>query len=957
MKKITTLLIISLTIFAITTATIAQEKWQQDMQKDFAKVLKATKDAPEKHRQLIAKWRKEGHLAELTQLYETEKANRSSDAAFIYGIGYAYALTDTKQNADAEEIAIGYYETALQLDPSMFWAHYSLGAIYQKQEKYDQALTKFQTSLSINPESYPAHYYIGEIYLKQGKYNEALQSFETAQTLNPKWEYPVYGRGLVYLAQGNLNQARETFERAIQNNRKFAPAYIKLGQVLAKEKFFDEALQEYQKAAEYQPYTATDVFELAVIFAEGDNTEGAVQLYQRTLEIDPTHGPAHFAVADVLYAQGDVNTAVIHYQKAIASDPALKEKIYKPLEPYFAGTMGADAARDVLDKAMAVMPNDPRSHFYMAKLEADTGNSEKAIEHYKKTLEIVEADPSYLEMQLPHGHFHDSYLQLGDLYRQQGDLETAATHYRRALELNPDLANRFWEQGKTAFESGNYKDAVEPLTVHLILFPKDIDATYLLGQTYEANEDKANALVYYEKTLQLDANRPDVLYKMVHIYRDGDSHENAIDALKKIIVINPEDAQAHYLSALSHVALEQPDEALAAFLETVRLTPDNVDAQYQIGMLYEKKGDIDNAIVYFEKTIELDPKNAEPFFRLGGIYQKRKDEDNMIRVYQPALVLEPNHPNVHHTLAVIFEKRSKEGPEEDHENNIQQAFHHYALANEHDPEHFEWHYSYARLLDTYAETLEDFHQHAEMAVKEYTDTIKLNPGYVDAYFYRGMITNRYKRIGSTLYRSSQIIGDFKQVADLDPKNVDAHYHIGTLQLYIEQHQLAEETFQKVIKLDPKYKGVHTQLGKLAEREQNWKKAIQLYEKEIAIDDKAVEAYQRLGDLYYNSEMEFNKAKDMLEKALDLNDAHVPTIIVYANVFYSMDMLGAASDQFERAIQLEPRNLTANYNLALMYQYTERTKLAKEQWKQFIKLNPPEQWKREAENNLSKLGAK
>ena len=47
---------------------------------------------------------------------------------------------------------------------------------------------------------------------------------------------------------------------------------------------------------------------------------------------------------------------------------------------------------------LAVLPDDPRSHFYMGKIEADSGNPEKAIEHYNRTLEIVEADPSYLEM-------------------------------------------------------------------------------------------------------------------------------------------------------------------------------------------------------------------------------------------------------------------------------------------------------------------------------------------------------------------------------------------------------------------------------------------------------------------------------------------------------------------------------------------------------------------------------
>ena len=954
MKKITALLIISISFFAIVTATLSQEKWEQDMKKDFAKVLNAKKEAPEKHREFIGEWLKKGHLAEVTLLYEAEKINRSNDAAFFYGLGYAYALTDTKENSDAEVKAITHYETALQLDPSMFWAHYSLGAIYKKQEKDDQALSKFQTSLTLNPKSYPAHYYIGEIHLKQGNHTAAIQSFKSAQTLNPKWEYPVYGIGLVYFNQGNLNQARETFERAIQNNQKFAPAYIKLGQVLAKEKFFDDALQEYQKSAEYQPYTATDVFELAVIFAEAGNTDGAVQLYQRTLEIDPTHAPAHFAIADFLYTQGDTKTAIIHYQRAIESDPTFKNNLFTPLEQYFAGTMGADEARRILEKATAVLPDDPRSHFYMAKLEADVGNVDKAIEQYKKTLEMVDANPSYLELQLPHGHFHDSHLHLGDLYSQKGDLDTAATYYWHALKLDPALATRFWEQGKTAFESGSYKDAIEPLNIHIILFPEDIDATYLLGQTHEANEDNENAIVYYEKTLQLDANRPDVLYKMVHIHREAESHQKALDALKKIIAIDPADAQAHFLSAHSYLALEQHDAALSAFLETIHLKPDNVDAQYQAGMLYEKKGDIDNAIAHYEKTIVLDPENTAPFFRLGGIYQQRKDEDNMIRVYQPALILEPNHPKIQHTLAITFEKRFKTGPEDKKADSMQQALHHYGLANEHDPEHFDWHYSYARLLDTHAESLENYHKHAEMAVKEYSNTIALNPGYADAYFHRGMITNRYKRIWDILYRSSQILEDFRQVVDLEPNNVDAHYYIGTLQLYVEQHKLAEETFKKVIKMDPKYKGVHIQLGKLAEHNQEWKQAIQFYEKEIALDNKAIVAYQRLGDLYYNHDLKLNKAKEMLDKALALNENHVPTIIVYANLFYSMDRLGAAADQFERAIQLEPRNMTANYNLALMYQYTERNELAKSQWKTFLKLDPPEQWKLEAEKHLSKL---
>lgn len=957
MKRITALFIISLSLFTVVLTSVSQEEWEQDMKKDFGKVLSSKNDLVNRHRELIADWREKGHLDELIQLYEVEKANRTDDAAFIYGLGYAYALTEENENREALANAETNFAAAIALDPSMFWAHYSLGAIYQRQQKYEEALTKFQTSLSLNPKYYPAYYYIGEIQLKQGKHDEALVSFDTAQTINPKWVYPVYGRGLVYLDQGNLNLARETFERAIQNNRKFAPAYIKLGQVLAKEKFFDDALMEYQKAAEHQPYTATDVFELAVIFAEADNADGAVQLYHRTLEIDPNHGEAHLAVADILFTQGDTDTAVVHYRKAIENDPTLKESFFDVLKPYFAGSIGLDEARGMLEKAMAVLPDDPRSYFYLGKIEAESGNIEKAIEHYNKTLEIVEVDPGYFEMELPHGNFNDSHLQLGNLYRKQGNMEKAAESYRRALELDPALANHFLDEGKNAYEAANYDQVIEPLNIHLILFPKDVQATYLLGQTYDAKDDKDTALIYYQRTLQLDANRSDVLYKMVDIYKERESHQLVIDTLKKVIALDANDAEAHYQSAQSYIALEKPDLARSSLIETVRIQPDNVEAQYSIGVLYQNSDDIDEAIAYFEKTIELNPENPEPFFRLGGIYKDRKDENNMIRVYQPALIMEPNHPDIHHTLAVVFEKRIKAGPEDKREDNLLQALHHYGLANEHDPEHFEWHYSYAQLLDGHAATLENYHKHAALAVKHYTDAIALKPDFVDAYFKRAMITNRYKRIGEDLYLSSQILEDFKQVVMLKPDYVDAYFYMGTLHVWTDKFDQAKENFQKVLQLNPKYKGVHTELGKLAERDKDWKKAIKLYEKEIALDEKATTAYQRLGDLYYNSDYQLNKSKAMLEKALKLNDKHVNTIIVYANVLYSMDMLGAASEQFERALQLESSNLTANFNLALMYEYTERNELAKAQWKTFLKLNPPEQWKLEAEKHLKKLGGK
>ena len=957
--------------------TIAEEKWEKNMRKDFTKVLREKKKPGEKHREFILKWQKQGRISTLLTLYDTEKENgqrqQSSSpamaAAFYYGLGYVHALEATKAG-EPFDTAVTYLQHALEIQPDLFWAHFNLGGIHQQQGADASALAEFEACVRLNPNYYPVYYRMGEIHLKQQNYTAALQAFDTARNLNRKWEYPQYGIGSVYFAQGEMDRAREMFENITHQKKKFAPAYFKLGQVLATQGFFEDALEEYAKGSKYQDYSGQVLHELAVIFNEKGNTDGAIQLYQRTIAAEPTHAQSHFALGEILYTNSDTETALHHYQQALSLTPSFKDTFYEPLEPYFAGLITPEQAMPLLEKAMFVLPDDPRSSFYAGAVEADAGNTEKAIQHYEKTLEIIETDTSYLQLELHLGNFNDVYFNLGELHHQQGDVDTAVGYFKRALALHPELADRFMVQGQRAFDAEKYQDAIEPLNIHLLLFPEDVSATHLLGQSYEASGNTDSAITFYERTLTLNPQRPDVLFKMVHIYRGREAHQQAVDTLKRLIEIAPETTEAHYLLALSYLSLQQPNDALPAFLETIRLSPDDVAAHYHAAILFEQKGEIDNAIAHYEKTITLDTTllendigrslqtpmpgvkatEVEPFFRLGAIYRQRNDEDNILRVYQPALEIEPEHPELHHLLAVIFEKRD----EREH------AIRYYGLANHYNPDNFDWHYSYARLLDQHAETLgDDYHKYAEMAVEEYTATIALNPTYVDAYFYRGMLTLRYRQIGETLYRYSQILEDFKQVAELQPKNREANYQVGVIYLEIDRHQLAKEVFKSMLPYAPKYRGIHLHLGKIAEWEQAWKAAIKHYEAEVALiqqpvekgDDIAAQTYQRLGDLYYAHALDYNAAKETLEKAIALDDTHVPTLLSYANNLFSMDLLGAAAEQFERVIQLEPGNLTANYNLALMYEYTEKREQAKAQWKRFLELNPPEQWKIEAEEHL------
>ena len=944
------LLLILIPSIVTPTIAVANEQWRESIGKDYRKVLKEKKPEQQvkKHRDLVNKWKEEGHLETLISLYEIDAATERANAGLHYGLGYAYAnqgRIDTTQTDAFFEKAANRFERTISLDPTLSQAYFSLGAIYQEQNKLELAAQAMEACLKLNPKYYPAYYRLGEIQLQQDNPDAALESFQTVQQMNSKWARPYYGIGLAHFKLGNDNAASAALEEAIDRDPEFAPTHFKLGQALARKGFFDKAWEAYEAGQKYKPYTAEILYELGTIFVQQGNQEGAIHIFRRIIDsIDPVHTAALLQLGEIYHAVGEEELAIEHYKQAIEAGVPLTDHFMGQLAPYHAGLMGRNEAKSILKQFLAVIPDDPRATFYYAQIEADEGRPTTAIQYYERTLALIGSDETNLDIEFVPEHLLDTYKFLGDAYYQQGSHEQARTSYQRTIELDPGLERYFFSQGKATFDAEQFDMAIESFSKFLLIYPEDIEAAYLLGRSYEASGDTENALRLYGRTLELDANYTDVLMRSAQIYKGQNDQQNALALLIKLIAIEPTNVEAHYLSGILYIELERPEEALEAFLVTTRLNPDHLDAHYQIASLYEQQGDIDNVIRRYETIIRLDSSKADPFLRLGALYLRRGDKDNVIRVYEPGLEIEPNHPHAQYNLAVIFEER------EDNEKAIK----HFKLANRYDDGHFDWHFRYAHLLDRYAETLEDYDTYAAMAVEEYNKAINLKSDYAPAYLYRGLITRRYKQIGDTLYRHGQIAEDFKKAIALEPNNSDAHYYLGMTYIDLDQRQDAKEILLKTLQFKKKYKGVYLELGLIAEREADHAKAIGLFEKELEVNPESVRAYQRLGDLYSSYSTDFGRAKETLEKALELQPNHVSTLLNYASTLYYLDQLGAATEQFETVIQINPKNLTANYNLALMYEYTGKTQQAISRWKKFLELNPPAEWKAEAEQHLRQL---
>ena len=146
------------------------------------------------------------------------------------------------------------------------------------------------------------------------------------------------------------------------------------------------------------------LYELGTIFAQERNQAGAVDIFRHIIDsIAPTHTATLLQLGEIYYMTGEVEIAVEHYRAAIDADPSLKDYFMEQLAPYRAGLMGRDEARSILERFLAVIPNDPRASFYYARIEADAGNLTSAIQYYEKVIALIGSDESHRRVEFAPG--------------------------------------------------------------------------------------------------------------------------------------------------------------------------------------------------------------------------------------------------------------------------------------------------------------------------------------------------------------------------------------------------------------------------------------------------------------------------------------------------------------------------------------------------------------------------
>ena len=246
-----------------------------------------------------------------------------------------YLATSKLNDRDFEpgvEEAIVLLVDAIKQDTSFALAYAALGEAYSIQyEAYkdssliQRAFLNVQKALDIEPELVEAHYSLGQLLYKTGEYPEAGKAFEKVLDLEPTHNHARRFLGLVYYMLGNSKSAETELKLSVQSNPHNWRLQNALGWFYNMEGRHREALEVYEKVVELRPGSPEGYNNVGAQYENMLDYKSALKWYESGCNINPRSTPFHTAracrnEAGLYYRKEDYSTAIDKFSYALRID-------------------------------------------------------------------------------------------------------------------------------------------------------------------------------------------------------------------------------------------------------------------------------------------------------------------------------------------------------------------------------------------------------------------------------------------------------------------------------------------------------------------------------------------------------------------------------------------------------------------------------------------------------------
>ncbi|MFA7676984.1 MAG: tetratricopeptide repeat protein [Candidatus Omnitrophota bacterium] len=281
-------------------------------------------------------------------------------------------------------------------------------------------------------------------------------------------------------------------------------------------------------------------------------------------------------------------------------------------------------------RALNLLPDVPDAYINLAIVNIQRENLQEARQF------LLEA-----ENFTPKGYYKQSLLfyNLGYCLYLEKDYSKSVDYYIKALDADSTMARAMYGLGLSYKELGDTDKATFILrkakniferTGDLIFLNKTNQALFSIGgenislPQNPREERIESTLDFFDKNISTKplSESERLLAEGSGAYKNKKVPE-AINLLKKSILLNPDNPKAYYRLGVIYASQQNFIEAAECFKETLELDSKFVNAYINLGSSYGKLGKYSQALATLKKAIRFEKRNPKIYYNIGMVYASR----------------------------------------------------------------------------------------------------------------------------------------------------------------------------------------------------------------------------------------------------------------------------------------------------------------------------------------------